>query len=102
MAAMLVPVGLRGFSHWVAWLILVLITPAWALAADAPRIMSYTAVTVGVGKSYSFTAQVTGTAPLTYQWSKFGSALPGATTATLSIASITESDAGNYQLMVRN
>jgi hypothetical protein len=43
-----------------------------------------------------------GTAPLTYQWSKEGAALGGATAATLTLASVQPADAGRYTVTVSN
>jgi hypothetical protein len=39
---------------------------------------------------------------LTYQWRKNGAAIPGATSATFTIASTSEADAGSYDCVVSN
>lgn len=39
---------------------------------------------------------------LTYQWRKNGAAIPGATSATFTIASASEADAGSYDCVVSN
>ncbi len=44
----------------------------------------------------------TGTAPLTYQWYKNGSAISGANTASYSIASSKFADSGEYWVVVSN
>jgi hypothetical protein len=44
----------------------------------------------------------TGTAPLTYQWKKGGTALPGATASSFSLASAQPADAGVYTVDVSN
>ncbi len=60
------------------------------------------------GGQVSFTVTATGSAPLNYQWLKNGAALAnggnvsGATTATLSLASVSAADAANYSLTVTN
>jgi DNA/RNA endonuclease G (NUC1) len=69
----------------------------------APQIASQpVAVTVKVGQPASFSVTATGTAPLTYQWSKGGGALAGATSATYSIAATVAADAGSYTVTVTN
>ncbi len=59
----------------------------------------------GVGGSASFTVAASGTAPFAYQWRKGGVALTGnasATTATLSLGSLTYVDTGSYDVVVSN
>lgn len=58
--------------------------------------------TVSEGSSVSFSVTATGTAPLTYQWRKAGTAINGATNPTYTIASVVTSDAGTYSVVVRN
>ena len=58
------------------------------------------------GSDVSFSVTATGTAPLSYQWQKDGVDLPdggsitGATTATLTITGVMESDEGGYRCVV--
>ncbi|MDR1790010.1 MAG: immunoglobulin domain-containing protein [Opitutaceae bacterium] len=54
------------------------------------------------GDSHTFTVTATGDAPLSYQWLRDNLPLPGATNATLSLASITLADAGPYTVTVSN
>lgn len=60
------------------------------------------------GYAFSFTVAVDGSRPLTYQWKRNGadlvndSRISGANTSVLTIASATNTDAGNYQLFVTN
>ncbi|GAB4093879.1 PKD domain-containing protein [Flaviaesturariibacter terrae] len=55
------------------------------------------------GANASFLANVTGTAPLTYQWKKQGvGPIAGATTNGLDLPSITAANAGYYYLVVYN
>lgn len=54
------------------------------------------------GDDVTFTAAANGTAPLTYQWRKSGLNVPGATTATLTLAAVQPTDAGSYTVTVSN
>ncbi len=58
-------------------------------------------VTIVAG-SANFYVGATGTAPLAYQWTFGGSALPGATTSALALANVQSSQAGNYAVVVAN
>ena len=59
----------------------------------APKISSQPASqTVVAGKTASFTVAATGTAPLTYQWSKNGAPINGATAATYTTPAETTTD----------
>jgi len=58
--------------------------------------------TVGLGNALSLSVAVTGTPIPTVQWLKDGSALPGATSTTYSIASAKLSDAGTYAVRASN
>ncbi|QYM78563.1 immunoglobulin domain-containing protein [Horticoccus luteus] len=57
---------------------------------------------VTAGDSVTFTVVAGGTAPFAYQWHKDGVDLAGATNATLLLASVTNADAGEYQVSVAN
>jgi hypothetical protein len=57
---------------------------------------------VNVGNSVSFSVSATGSGTLSYQWAKNGVDISGATTSTLSIASVSSSDAGSYTARVSN
>jgi alpha-tubulin suppressor-like RCC1 family protein len=61
-----------------------------------------TSSSVTAGASATFSVVANGTAPLTYQWSKNGTAIPGATAATYAITSTSSSDAGTYRVVVTN
>jgi len=56
-------------------------------------------VSAGVGQSVTFTVVASGTG-LSYQWYKGGTAISGATSATLTLANVQSSDAGSYQVSV--
>lgn len=58
--------------------------------------------TVTVGQSASFTVGVNSAAGVSYQWSRNGEAIAGATAATYSIGSVTTAHAGNYTVVVAN
>jgi hypothetical protein len=57
-------------------------------------------VTTCVGSPASFSTSPTSAGSFTYQWKKDGTPIPGATSATYSIASVTAGDAGSYQAVV--
>ena len=59
------------------------------------------------GSEVSFSVTATGTGPLSYQWQKIGVDggsfnITGATTATLTITGVMESDLGGYRCVVTN
>jgi hypothetical protein len=60
------------------------------------------AQSVQVGAPVNLTVVATGTAPLTYQWFKNGTAVAGATGSSLSFASAQVADTGNYSVVVTN
>ena len=59
-------------------------------------------ITTNQGANVSFTVGASGTAPLAYQWQFDGQNLVGATTATLSLASVQTNQAGTYAVIVTN
>ena len=73
-------------------------------AVIAPAISSQpTSQTVVAGQSANFSATVTGTTPVTYQWMKNGVAISGATSSSYSVASTTTTDNGAlFSLVARN
>ena len=58
--------------------------------------------TVFAGGTVSLSAVAGGTLPLKYQWYKGATAVTGATTTTLIIASVNSTNVGNYSLRVTN
>ena len=55
-----------------------------------------------VGSAASFTAVAGGTAPISYQWSKNGTPIPGATFSTLNLTNVQTTDNGSYALTATN
>src|SRR5439155_3728566 len=59
--------------------------------------------TVTAGHTASFTVAATGTAPLSYQWNKNGTAITGATSSTYTTPATTNSDSGaQFTVVVSN
>src|SRR5207245_585351 len=59
--------------------------------------------TVNLGQTATFSVTATGTAPLSYQWSKNGTAISGATSASYTTPATTSSDnAAELTLVVHN
>lgn len=58
--------------------------------------------TVAVGANAAFTINVSGEAPLTYQWTFGTNIITSATGATCTLTSVTLAQAGNYQVVVTN
>jgi hypothetical protein len=54
------------------------------------------------GSTVTFNAGATGTPPLIYQWRKNGANIPGATSLTLTLDSVTARDSASYSVMVSN
>jgi DNA/RNA endonuclease G (NUC1) len=76
------------------------VTPAAPTITTQP-----VAQTTSVGSTATFKVVATGTTPLSYQWRKEGSNITGnasATTATLTLANVQNSDAANYDVVVSN
>lgn len=73
-------------------------------AANAPSITPLpTSAFAAIGKSWSLTATVQGSAEgLSYQWYRNGVAIAGATGNTLTLAAPTIADSGSYTLRVTN
>jgi pectate lyase len=58
--------------------------------------------TANVGSNVSFSVAAGGTAPLSYQWYKDGTALAGSYADTLSLSNVQAGDAGSYTVKVTN
>jgi Immunoglobulin domain len=73
-------------------------------AAVAPTITAQPAnVFVAAGGTATFTVTATGTAPLSYQWRKNGTAIAGATSASYTTPAVTSADNGKmFSVVVSN
>ena len=72
-------------------------------SAQPPQIVEQpTSVSAEPGTSVRFEVVASGSPPLILQWRKDGVNLPGASTAVLEIETVSEADAGNYQVVVSN
>jgi pectin methylesterase-like acyl-CoA thioesterase len=59
-------------------------------------------LTITAGQPASFSVTAFGSAPLTYQWFRNGTALPGATTSTIGFPTSTTTAGGDYTVVVAN
>ncbi len=57
---------------------------------------------VAVGANVTFKVTATGSGTLSYEWLKDGAGIAGATTATLTLNSVSSANAGNYSVRVSN
>jgi hypothetical protein len=72
-------------------------------ASGAPTITTQPiAQSVVTGANATFTVVATGSGTLTYQWSKDGTAISGATASTLTLSAVSSANAGNYSVKVSN
>lgn len=72
-------------------------------AVVAPAIVTQpVGLTVGRGNTAAFTVLASGTDPRTYEWSKDGQVLTGATGAVLTLNSVQPANAGSYTVKVSN
>jgi autotransporter-associated beta strand protein len=76
--------------------------PALLAVIDPTILAQPVSVSNNLGSSVSFSVSAYGTATLKYQWQQDGTSLPGATSSTLNISGIVDSDAGNYTVIVTN
>lgn len=78
-------------------------TAVLTVLPTAPTITQQpTAQTATIGKSATFSVTATGSDTLTYQWTKAGVSISGATSSSYTISSVTSSDAGSYAVVVTN
>ena len=71
--------------------------------ATAPSITTQpSSQTVNMGSAVSFTVAASGSPAPTFQWQKNGSAISGATSATLALSNVQAADAGSYTAVATN
>jgi hypothetical protein len=86
----------------------VVISNAATLTVNAPLVIAPVintqpaSETVTVGSPVILSVGAAGTQPLSFQWFKNGTALPGATAVLLAISSAQTADAGSYNVVVNN
>lgn len=74
-----------------------------AIGAIAPSITAQPqSVTVSPGANVPLSVSSTGTLPITYQWKRNGTDVPGAVAATLSLNDIQPANAGDYTVVLNN
>ena len=96
--------------HMISSFLSCIIHTSLLCVADLPQVTVHPAdqTNVAPGSDVTFSVTATGTAPLSYQWQKDGvnlndgGRISGATTATLTITGVTESDEGGYRCVVTN
>lgn len=72
-------------------------------ATDAPNILKHpVSQFVRPGTTVTFSLEVLGAAPFTYQWHKNGAPISGAVSATYTLASAKVEDAGDFSVVVSN
>lgn len=72
-------------------------------AAAAPVIsIQPRSTSAQVGQTVTFSYVATGSYPRTHQWSKDGSPIAGATSATLDLVNVTTASAGSYTVVISN
>lgn len=101
------------FTGWLADLLIAdrALTPAevavyqagqWAVAPAPGTPVASPAASVPLGTNLTLSVALGGTPPFQYQWQFNGANLPGATNATLVLASPQVTDSGNYAVRVAN
>jgi hypothetical protein len=72
-------------------------------SGTAPTIVTHPqSQTVAEGSDVTFSVSATGSEPLRYRWRRNSITIPGATNSTLTLFSVTTSNAGNYSVIVSN
>ncbi|HJQ32413.1 MAG TPA: immunoglobulin domain-containing protein [Pyrinomonadaceae bacterium] len=77
--------------------------PATLTVITPPTITTQPASqTVNAGQTATFNVAAGGTSPFAFQWKKDGADIPGANSATFSVANAQEANAGSYSVVVSN
>lgn len=72
-------------------------------ATTAPFITRQPGAQIAVaGNAVTLSVAAAGSLPLSYQWSKAGTPIPGATDSALTLAKVAFADAGNYAVTITN
>lgn len=99
-------IAVDGYGNQIGFVSLTISPGADAPSApqiqQAPADQTRFASGAGGGTNVSFRVVATGTLPLSYQWLRNGTNLPGATNDSLTITNAVASDAGAYQVAVSN
>jgi hypothetical protein len=69
--------------------------PAFTLQPSAPNVLP-------VGTNYTLQSIAVGTAPISYQWQRFGTNVPGATQPSLTLSNLNSANSGSYQVVATN
>jgi probable HAF family extracellular repeat protein len=97
--------GINASGQIVGWGMLGGRTNAFLLTPVSAPVMTLSAPgaqIVGPGTPVTLTMQMSAGEPLTYQWLRDGTPIPGQTNQTLNLAGMTMSGAGQYTIVVRN
>ncbi len=81
-----------------------IVSPAAVLVVKTPPAIVGQPVDLlsAAGRAPVFKVTATGTAPLLYQWSRDGTALPGATKSTLTLPNVQAAQNGSYTVTITN
>ncbi|HXB01788.1 MAG TPA: chitobiase/beta-hexosaminidase C-terminal domain-containing protein [Opitutaceae bacterium] len=77
-------------------------TAAYGGASGNGTVFAISTTSATAGNTTTITVTVTGTGPFSYQWKLNGVDIPGATSATLTLANVGLADAGSYTVFVSN
>lgn len=74
-----------------------------AQETSSPIVLNHPASVMAIiGDTVTLSPTISGTAPITFQWQKDGTAIPGATNLSLTLPSVTLNDVGNYLVVASN
>jgi hypothetical protein len=94
-------VGVRSYYYSESFVSLVKYTsqtqPEFVTAVVTPALQ-----VVDPGTNVIFTAEITGTGPVHFQWRKNGRAIPGATSASLELTDVQAEHRGDYSVVISN
>lgn len=73
-----------------------------SFVTDSPLLSPEPPTEIFATTPFTLTADNTGTPPFTYEWKRNGTVIPGAVSATYTVASASTADSGNYTVKVTN